>query len=66
MTVTLSSLLFCVIRTSFLSSTNVGEAVSRELRTKNETESWAQCCKTSTTTGVVRKPFSSARAHQAL
>lgn len=33
----------------------VGEVISRELHTKNKTENSAQCCKTSTTTGVVRQ-----------
>ncbi len=40
----------------------VGEVISRELQTKNKTENLHQCCKTSTTTGVVRKALSSAHA----
>lgn len=34
--------------------------ISRELQTKNKTENSPRCCKTSTTTGGVRKAFSSA------
>lgn len=43
-----------------LVSSEEAEVISRELQTKNKTENC--CCKTSTTTGVVRKAFSSAHA----